>query len=510
MAQVFSLAFWQTQLQTLTQTVRLFPREIALAAITTIATIVVAEAGSDDAPLAQRIALASAISMNLSFALHIIRSAGRISIATDFIAWIVGTAGIGWIISWIDFNNAPGVATYAYMVVAIHALVISSWMAYGTAERFWNANMRMLYRVIIALLFTNALQLGLSLAVIALRVLFSVTALPTLEMHINISAMLFVSALFFFSGHQKLSEVDDEPRVYKAMEIFVRYVLVPLIMIFTVILWAYAIKLIGDGLVPEVTYYVLWLVGCTIAALLFSWPLRDNPAFPWRQLHRWGLLSQLPLLGIAAWAWSTHLMNDGITYEGFTTAAVLAIASLTAVTTVVTRRFDIRIVPVLTLIIIGGTTIGPLSVTSVAERSLRAHGKEDQLKDWSPVGRANYRSSNGNRIVQSLVTDSVWQGAFRIGNYADSVNVTAKDDRGTVVRLAKGSTIVRVWSPSLPDTIRFDAAKCLVGDTETLRPLSLTSAGKSVSVLCTDLSLKRSTTDSAWSITLIDAMVVVR
>jgi hypothetical protein len=222
------------------------------------------------------------------------------------------------------------------------------------------------------------------------------------------------------------------------------------------------------------------------------------------------LLSQLPLLGIAAWAWSMHLMNNGITYEGFTTAAVLAIATLTAVITVVTRRFDIRIVPVLTLIIIGGTTIGPLSVTSVAERSLRAHGKEDQLKDWSPVGRANYRSSNGNRIVQSLVTDSVWQGAFRIGNYADSVDVTARDDRGTVVRLAKGSTIVRVWNPSLPDTIRFDAAKCLVGDTETLRPLSLTSAGKSVSVLCTDLSLKRNTTDSTWSITLIDAMVVVR
>ena len=236
MAQVFSLAFWQTQLQTLTQTVRVFPREITLAAITTIATAIHIEIASDTPTIYQRIAFTSVIAMNLSFALHIIRSAGRISIATDMIAWIVGTAGIGWIVSWIDFNNAPGVATYAYMLVAIHALVISSWMAYGTAERFWNANMRMLYRAIIALLFTNALQLGLSLAVFALRVLFSLEVFPMLEMHINTFALLFVSALFFYSGHQKMSEVDDEPRVYKAMEIFVRYVLVPLIMIFTVIL----------------------------------------------------------------------------------------------------------------------------------------------------------------------------------------------------------------------------------------------------------------------------------
>lgn len=510
MATILTRAFWQSLLQTLTQTLRVFPREITLAAITTIATAIHTEMGSDAPTIYQRIALASVIAMNLSFALHIIRTAGRISRTVDIALWTLGTAGIGWVVSWIDFTIAPGIATYAYMVVAVHALVITSWCAFGSVELFWNANMRMLVRAIIALLFTNALQIGLSLAVIALRVLFSMQVLPNLEAHINISALLFVTSLLYFSGMRDISDLDAEPRVNKAMEIFVRWVLVPLITVFTAILWAYAIKLLGSELVPDVAYYVLWLNGCTIAAMLFSWPLRDASAFPWRHLHRWGLISQLPLLGIAVWAWGMHLQQDGISYDGFTTAAILSIACITSIATIVMRRFDIRIVPVLTLIIIGSTTIGPISVTSVAERSLTARGKQDQLKDWAPVGSSVYRSSTGKRFVQSVTIDSIWQGAFSIGNYNDSVVVDVRDTTGTVVRLAKGSTLVRVWSPVLRDTVTFDAAKCLLPDSEELRPLTFTSGTRTVSVMCTDLSLKRDPTDSAWSITLINAMVVVR
>ena len=218
MATILTRAFWQSLLQTLTQTVRVFPREITLAAITTIATAIHIEIASDTPTIYQRIALTSVIAMNLSFALHIIRTAGRISRVVDIGIWTLGTAGIGWVVSWIDFTIAPGIATYAYMVVAVHALVITSWIAFGSIERFWNANMRMLVRAIIALLFTNALQqIGLSLAVIALRVLFSMEALPNLEAHINISALLFVTSLLFFSGMRDISDLDAEPRVNKAM-----------------------------------------------------------------------------------------------------------------------------------------------------------------------------------------------------------------------------------------------------------------------------------------------------
>ena len=205
-----------------------------------------------------------------------------------------------------------------------------------------------------------------------------------------------------------------------------------------------------------------------------------------------------------------HLQQDGISYDGFTTAAILSIACITSIVTIVMRRFDIRIVPVLTLIIIGSTTIGPISVTSVAQRSLTARGKQDQLKDWAPVGSSAYRSSTGRRLVQSITTDSVWQGAFRIGNYDDSVSVEVRDSTGTVIRLSKGSTRVRIWNPVLRDTVTFDAAKCLLPDSDELRPLTFTSGTRTVSVLCTDLSIKRNPTDSAWSITLINAMVVVR
>ena len=509
MSTLLSRSFWIPLIGSLTTTVRMFPREMILSVISALATIGHLETDSDEPTIYLRIALAGIVAMNLSFALRIVRESKRISLVADWIIWAVGTGLVSWLVSGLDIANTRGIASYAYVIVAAHALVASSWMTFGSADRSWTANMRMFLKLLIATLFTNVSEVGLTLAIVAVRVLFQIEALPHLEQHINIFCLFVLTTLFFFRGHQQLTDINQPPSMGKVLDVFVRFVLLPLIIIFTVILAAYGVKLIGSSIVPEMTYYVLWLNGFTILALLLSWPERSNPNIIWRILHRFALPVQLPLLALAVWAWSGHLVDAGISYDGFTTAALLVVAVCASLIGSVMGRLDPRVVPVLLFVVFGLTATGPIGVAEVSERSLTLRGKTDQLNKWSAVGQAVYRSSNDARLFQSSLVNGVWQGAFHIGNYNDESAVTLQDKSGSHVRIKAHSTWVVVWGPQLADTIAFDAAKCFVPGKDSLRSLTIVDSTRTINVVCSDLTIKRPPTDSLWSITSISASVFV-
>lgn len=507
MPDILSWSYWKSVFVSLTQTIRLFPRELLMAAITAAGAILQVESDSSDATFYLRIALSSVVAMNLAFALHIIRRSGRINASVDHAVWFIGSALVGWYVFGLDIKEARGITSYAYIVVAVHALVSCSWLAFGTAERFWNANMRMLTKGLFALLFTNVSETGVTLAVVSFRVLFQVEWFPNLEIHLNLVCLLFLSVLFFLHAHQELDAIDQPPSLSKVFDVFVRFVLLPLILLFTVILGAYGVRLLTTDIVPEMAYYVLWLNGVTLFSVVLSWPERDNRSMPWRFLHRFALPIQLPLLGLAIWAWSRHLTEAGISYDGFTTAALLTIATVASVIGSIRRQVDPRIVPFVGLLVFASTAAGPFGIASVVERSLTARGKADNLDEWSAVGQPVYRVARTGRVLQTSVNDGVWQGAFHIGNYGDDPVVTLYDKAGSAIRLRSRTTRIMLWGPQLIDTITFDVARCFATGSDSLRPLIISDSLRTVSVVCSELTLKRQPTDSAWSINAISASV---
>ena len=161
------------------------------------------------------------------------------------------------------------------------------------------------------------------------------------------------------------------------------------------------------------------------------------------------------------------------------------------------------------LLIFASTAAGPFGISSVVERSLTARGKADNLDEWSAVGQPVYRVARSARTLQSSLVDGVWQGAFHIGNYGDDPGVNVSDSAGSVIRIRSRSTRVVLWGPQLGDTIAFDAARCFASGSDSLRPLIISDSVRTVSVVCSELTLKRQPTDSAWSINAISASVTV-
>ena len=158
------------------------------------------------------------------------------------------------------------------LALAIIGMTNDSAEFYLTSPKFWGAN-------VIALLvllgfpfernnqgftyrnFTNLFHLGLATAVwllvfgLVAAILFTITTLFNVEFsnsfydHFYTSLGIFTQPLFFLVFQQR--QAKSEMTLNRIFEILVNFVLAPALMIFTVLLYAYVVQIIFEGVLPK-------------------------------------------------------------------------------------------------------------------------------------------------------------------------------------------------------------------------------------------------------------------
>ena len=143
---------------------------------------------------------------------------------------------------------------------------------YGYSPKFWGAN----FIALLVLLgfpfeknnqgftyrnFINLFHLGLATAVwllvfgLVAAILFTITTLFNIEFsdsfysHIYMSLGIFTQPLFFLVFQQR--QVKSEMTLNRIFDILVNFVLAPALMIFTVLLYAYVVQIIFEGVLPK-------------------------------------------------------------------------------------------------------------------------------------------------------------------------------------------------------------------------------------------------------------------
>ena len=109
--------------------------------------------------------------------------------------------------------------------------------------------------------FTNLFHLGLAAAVwllvfgLVAAILFTITTLFNIEFsdsfysHVYMSLGIFTQPLFFLVFQQR--QAKSEMTLNRIFEILVNFVLAPALMIFTVLLYAYVVQIIFEGVLPK-------------------------------------------------------------------------------------------------------------------------------------------------------------------------------------------------------------------------------------------------------------------
>ena len=155
---------------------------------------------------------------------------------------------------------------------------------------YWNYLKSVAFAIVRSAIFSGVLYLGLVLAILAIDALFEVEINGKRYFQLFIFCLGIVNTWIYLSDFPENIHQQTELRFNKALEVFVKYILIPLVLLYIIILYAYAFKILFQWELPKgwVSYLVtaLSLLGLAIQVIinpvqktLKSWSI--NNFYPW-------------------------------------------------------------------------------------------------------------------------------------------------------------------------------------------------------------------------------------
>ncbi len=267
------------------------------------------------------------------------------------------------------------VARCLLLIAGLHLLIsfVPFGLRSGTENDLWQYNKVLLLRFILAALYTLVLYVGLSLALLACDTLLEIDVEPWNYVQLWYWAAFVYATWFFLAGIpenvRSLERVRDYP---VGLRVFTQYVLIPLVVIYLIILYAYTAKIIIQWSLPQgwVGYPVIGVSVTGMLALLLVHPIRERAESAWIASYaKYFYWTLYPLIALLAIAIATRIADYGVTERRY--LVVVAGAWLLGVALYFSfgRRKGIRVIPISLCIVTFLTTFGPWSATSVSRRS---------------------------------------------------------------------------------------------------------------------------------------------
>ncbi len=270
-----------------------------------------------------------------------------------------------------------GADVVSYLLLLAAVLLSTSFLPFlgvaGEENGFWQYNRVMFLRLATAVLYAGVLYVGLALALAACDALLGFDIAGRRYAQLWWWIVLVYSTWFFMAGIPRdirgLERVSDYPT---ALRIFTQYVLIPLVVVYMVILYAYMAKIIVQWDLPKgwVGYPVIGVSLAGMLALLLVHPIRNKPeskwVVPYAKFFYWAFYPLIVLISVAI---ATRISDYGVTENRY--LVVLATAWLLGIAIYFSfrRKTDIRIIPISLCIVSALAAFGPWGATAFARRS---------------------------------------------------------------------------------------------------------------------------------------------
>ena len=265
------------------------------------------------------------------------------------------------------------------LALGLHWLIAVAGFGRREVNAFWIFNRRLFLRGLTAYLYSMVLYIGVALALLAIDKLFNA------DVHSEVYEdcwWLFgglFSVWFFLAGFPRSYEnpevISDYPR---GLKIFTQYVLLTLVTVYMLILYAYMLKIILTRHWPVgwVAWMVLAFAVAGILSLLLIFPLQNDKSHVWvRNYTRIFYPALLPLNIMLFTSIYKRVGPYGITEQRYFLLALAWWLLFITVYFLVSRKKDIRLVPLSLCILALLSVWGPWGAFSVSLNSQR-----DRLK----------------------------------------------------------------------------------------------------------------------------------
>lgn len=299
---------------------------------------------------------------------------------------LIGRDGVSGYGAWMYSISVDDPIRIAAIALSLHAFAaVIPFLGRRSVTGFWDYNRTLFLRILSSCLFSGVLYAGLAGALLAIDNLLTIDVENQTYTHLFAVMAGVVNTWFFLAGvpaarlQSESEEVAASEAVYpRGLKVFVQFVLLPLTAVYLVILYLYTARILLEWNLPEgqVSYLIFSYAVMGILAYLLIHPLRDDEENNWiRTFARGFFIALAPLLIVLAVALMRRVNDYGLTeprYYGLALAVWLAII----VGYFLTRREDIRIIPITLAVASLLTIAGPWGATAVAVRSQVAQFEE--------------------------------------------------------------------------------------------------------------------------------------
>jgi len=229
---------------------------------------------------------------------------------------------------------------------------------------------RIFYGFFITVLYSGVLYFGISAIIFTINALFDAEIDGKWFFYFFLMVTFIFGALMFLS---KLPEKDESYRDYpysKALKILLLYIVIPLITIYTGILYVYFIKILVTQEWPRglVSNLVIWYSVVSAAVIFFITPILEENKVA--QLFRiWFPRILLPILAMMFMSIGKRIAQYGVTENRYFVVLLGIWVLLIMIYFIVKRKLSNIFIPVSLSIFALVSILGPLSAFSVSSFS---------------------------------------------------------------------------------------------------------------------------------------------
>ena len=274
----------------------------------------------------------------------------------------------------ISSEKSEFITRFFLFNLSLHLMIaFIPFIGKNTPNGFWHYNRILFERIIIALVYSGIIYGGLSIA------LYSIDNLLEIKVRYQIYSELWVfivgifNTWFFLSGiPEDFHQLESKSDFPKDLKMLVQYILIPIVIIYLIILYLYAGKIILNWDWPHGKVSSL-IIGCSftgILSLLLIYPLQNTSEKVWiRAFSKTFYIILLPLIIMLYFAVSRRIQDYGITENRY----FLLITSFwlfgISLYFIFSKNKNIKLIPVSLCIVSFLTSFGPWGAFDVSVKS---------------------------------------------------------------------------------------------------------------------------------------------
>jgi len=424
------------------RTLERFPLVIGSAVLGTVSAILLIEYEGVPGPtILFKLLFASALGIPWLFGIAMVAERNEWKVVPKLGAQVVGIIVlIGYALtvpSVLSSGSEYQVSRLLLFALAAHFFVsIVPFIDAGGGTAQWNYNKTLLFRILGAILYSNILYFGLTLALVALDNLFGidVPGKRYFELWVLITG-IFTTWLFLAGIPERFDRYADDHEYPKSFKILVQYVLFPLLAIYIIIIYAYVGKILLSWQWSEgwISRLIFGYATAGLIAVVLVDPLRNRESAGWiKAVVRWFPVTMIPLLIILPISLYRRISEYGVT-EGRYIAVILAGWLIVTIFLLLVRKnLPIKFYPAT----LGAAALlfglGPWNIFAVSEMSQRTRLSDILIqhsiltdgkvhRSTTPVSRQ--AAKNISSIVEYLFINHGYGGIqpwFSVSLQADS------------------------------------------------------------------------------------------